>query len=358
MQYSLSQTDNDIVNCTFSEEVKVDPRIYNIINHNIPLMLPCSRDLTNMSQIHYDALGTKPLLKWLSGKTFDKKALHELITRIANVINKIHLAGICDEQIEFDPQFVYVSDYDDAISFICIPVDKATLDHMGNTGDMLKKLVLSIKTCNAYELVGFVIEQVSGDNFELLDFINRLSSIYAQHSERISNSMTPQENKQTIRTADAGAVDATKRNTQNPELAYSGREYVPEGVSVAPTVQKDNGVAPANKTALLFSGKQDIGSVPYLSPVDNNTEEARIYLAGEKITIGRSSDCTICLNATTISSHHAVINIASNGCTITDLNSTNKTYVNGTPLKPETPVRLKHQDLIAFNKVRYRFFVS
>lgn len=52
-----------------------------------------------------------------------------------------------------------------------------------------------------------------------------------------------------------------------------------------------------------------------------------------------------------ISSTHAKVTRAKNEWLITDLNSTNKTYVNGVKLEPNIPVRIKQDDVVMLANV-------
>jgi DNA-binding winged helix-turn-helix (wHTH) protein len=63
--------------------------------------------------------------------------------------------------------------------------------------------------------------------------------------------------------------------------------------------------------------------------------------AGENIA-GRGAECSVVVDATTVSRRHARILVVSGGATIEDLRSTNGTYVNRQPVS--APTRLKDGD--------------
>lgn len=54
-----------------------------------------------------------------------------------------------------------------------------------------------------------------------------------------------------------------------------------------------------------------------------------------------------------ISSNHAKITLVNNEWFITDLKSTNKTYINGTKLEPDIPAKIKHNDVIILANVTF-----
>lgn len=95
-----------------------------------------------------------------------------------------------------------------------------------------------------------------------------------------------------------------------------------------------------------------------LATDSNSTIILRSYDSGEShsiignMVIGRESDCGICLNYKKISRYHAKVHIASNGLFISDLQSSNGTFVNGK--RVTSPVLIEVGDEIQFGDQRYR----
>jgi class 3 adenylate cyclase len=77
------------------------------------------------------------------------------------------------------------------------------------------------------------------------------------------------------------------------------------------------------------------------------------WLTG-RCSVGRQRDNDLVLNETALSRHHALITLSPEGCLITDLRSSNGTYVNSAPVT--RPVGLHDSDELSFGnfKVRYR----
>ena len=84
------------------------------------------------------------------------------------------------------------------------------------------------------------------------------------------------------------------------------------------------------KQALLFGNK----TIPLVS----------------KITIGRDSSNDISINNQLCSRRHAVIQKIKDGFFISDLGSTNGTYINGSRIKADQWIRLKRGDVITVGK--------
>jgi len=72
------------------------------------------------------------------------------------------------------------------------------------------------------------------------------------------------------------------------------------------------------------------GKFGYALVVEGGPQTGLTYVLGEgDTTAGRAADAEIFLGDVTVSRHHAVFMMDDDGLTVTDLGSTNGTYVNG-----------------------------
>ncbi len=72
------------------------------------------------------------------------------------------------------------------------------------------------------------------------------------------------------------------------------------------------------------------GMFRYALVVDGGPQTGLTYVLGEgETSAGRSAESDIFLEDVTVSRHHAVFAVDGEGLTVTDLGSTNGTYVNG-----------------------------
>lgn len=82
-------------------------------------------------------------------------------------------------------------------------------------------------------------------------------------------------------------------------------------------------------------------------------EEGRVFeVSAAGVTLGRNSQCGICLEHAAVSRCHARIFEEHGGFFIEDLNSRNGLYVNG---RRGTRIRLQHDDLIKICGFQFRF---
>lgn len=78
-------------------------------------------------------------------------------------------------------------------------------------------------------------------------------------------------------------------------------------------------------------------------------------LGNTEVTIGRAPDNTYAINNSQVSGHHAVIRPQGQEYAIVDLQSTNKTYVNGQALPPQVAHILKPGDTIQVGQTSFEF---
>lgn len=69
-------------------------------------------------------------------------------------------------------------------------------------------------------------------------------------------------------------------------------------------------------------------------------------MINNNITIGRDRSCNFQIDDPLVSRKHAYIEFISNVAYIKDLGSTNSTYINNNPLKPNEQKRLRRGDVI------------
>jgi pSer/pThr/pTyr-binding forkhead associated (FHA) protein len=81
----------------------------------------------------------------------------------------------------------------------------------------------------------------------------------------------------------------------------------------------------------------------------------RIVLGPTPVTIGRTQDNQLVVNDPKASTHHAEIRPDGQGYSITDLGSTNGTFVNGQRLTPHVPRQLNPGDAVRIGDTQYNY---
>ena len=81
----------------------------------------------------------------------------------------------------------------------------------------------------------------------------------------------------------------------------------------------------------------------------------RTVAVQDTATIGRDNENDIVLETATVSRWHAVLLRDTAGVLLVDLESTNGTLINGRPVQPDEPVRLRDGDVIWLGEVVARY---
>ncbi len=97
------------------------------------------------------------------------------------------------------------------------------------------------------------------------------------------------------------------------------------------------------------------GFLPELFLVGVNTPTCAAYLIDKpSFVFGKSEQCDGCLAfSDEISREHARIDYREGHYTVTDLGSTNLTFLNGAPLAPQTETPLSPGDRLAFSVFQF-----
>jgi pSer/pThr/pTyr-binding forkhead associated (FHA) protein len=68
-------------------------------------------------------------------------------------------------------------------------------------------------------------------------------------------------------------------------------------------------------------------------------ERREIAITKEEFLIGRGSDCDLRLGSSAVSRHHCLVRVRGQEATVTDLGSSNGTFLNGKRVRSSSPLR-------------------
>ena len=112
-------------------------------------------------------------------------------------------------------------------------------------------------------------------------------------------------------------------------------------------------ILPGRRTAIsLPSERPKGGGQPCLVIISGAEMGRRIDLTHEEVSIGRSEQCTVCVNSDLVSRRHAVVNRVLGHYIVVDLKSTNGTFVNDQRVER---AELKDGDLLRAGKTVLKY---
>lgn len=101
-----------------------------------------------------------------------------------------------------------------------------------------------------------------------------------------------------------------------------------------------------SQNALVLMTTQKPRSEPYFIIKEDNAPARRVVLTEFPFTIGRARDCNLVLDQNGVSRLHARLDFQHEQVSVTDLGSTNGTYVNRQRLEAHKPCWLKAGDVV------------
>jgi len=115
-------------------------------------------------------------------------------------------------------------------------------------------------------------------------------------------------------------------------------------------------ILPGRRTAISLPSERPKGAgQPCLVIISGEEMGRRIELSHEEVSIGRSEQCTVCVNSDLVSRRHAVINRILGHTIVVDLKSTNGTFVNDQRVER---AELKDGDLLRTGKTVLKYLES
>jgi diguanylate cyclase (GGDEF)-like protein len=112
-------------------------------------------------------------------------------------------------------------------------------------------------------------------------------------------------------------------------------------------------IIPGRRTAISLPSERPKGAgQPCLVIIAGGEMGRRIDLTHEEVSIGRSEQCTVCVNSDLVSRRHAVVNRVLGHYIVVDLKSTNGTFVNDQRIER---AELKDGDLLRTGKTVLKY---
>jgi len=80
------------------------------------------------------------------------------------------------------------------------------------------------------------------------------------------------------------------------------------------------------------------------------------FRSGARVIIGRVPECAVVVEDQAVSSEHCALEQRGHGVVVLDLDSTNGTFVNGTPVEPDLAVNVEDEDVLTLGRYSFQFF--
>lgn len=276
------------------------------------------RDPNSKVKFYYDTNGYLDLLSYLEMHRFEEdEAMKFLIYLFEHLVRTN-----TNKPVVLQSDLIYLS-YDGGIlKFMALPLtmDKWVFQSEQSKA-FLKELIKVLKGENLYAISGFLVEQLKGKEVSLPNVLQGLHRLFDANKPKAPwyAKFLPKKQEDT---------------------------FVVNGLPKPAVIQKPHSPIEDElfmETMVLF-GRDDQSSF-----IDQKTKAIYIVQKDE-YHIGRDKGNDLCISDTFVSGKHAIFDSKSN--TLTDLNSSNGTFVNHEKIQERT---LNHGDIISFANHEFQF---
>ncbi|UFT99201.1 FHA domain-containing protein [Radiobacillus kanasensis] len=378
--------------------------------NSIPGLLPCvflERD--DGCYLQYDVISTATLKDYLSGSVTRDK-LSEVLLNVAHTLEEAELGGLRLDQFVVDPSHIYIDEITGRMVFLYLPINGMQQGELISFKQFLKELIASIPY-REKEDIDYYIELhnylVESKDVTTSTFFNTLKDLTPEHivektqhaeqsnSHFYSPGQAVSEVKSSVDNGTLTSQYSSKRVDKKKSKSLEIEEEVNykrvtrtelddrnsgflrqnsltgASINIGPSLRNnpsDDWEDDANGTTVLgtVSHQEEEGttflgnnnqqlSKPFLL-VDSSNE--KVYVTKDEFIIGRDPQQAdyICANKV-VGRVHAKLVMKQDEYFLQDNQSTNGSFVNGTKLKPNEKVKIRHEDKIKLANEEFEFRV-
>ena len=170
----LSVTSDGYVRCVAKEGEHIISEQITAINAS-NLSLPCMQDRYDSNVLYYHVGDNISVFDYIRSRVMDFELIKELAVGLGNVFIKLEESGLPNNKVITDIRYVFVSPSTRQIKVLQCPVD----EYSDNTSyqKIMTTLCYNIKSQNAYVAIGYILEAVKQDNFNIRVFTQRLGML-------------------------------------------------------------------------------------------------------------------------------------------------------------------------------------
>lgn len=170
----LSVTGDGYIKCVAKEEEHIISEQITAINAS-NLSLPCMRDRYESNVLYYHVADNISLFDYIRSKVMDFDLLKEIATNLGNVFIKLDEVGLQNSKIITDIRYIFISPNTKQLKVIQCPIEE--YNECTSYQKIMTSLCYNIKSQNAYVAIGYILEAVKQESFNIHVFTQRLSML-------------------------------------------------------------------------------------------------------------------------------------------------------------------------------------
>lgn len=169
----LSITGDGYIKCTAEKSEHIITEQITKIN-SANLSLPCMKDRYEDNVLFYHVGDSIPAAEYLKGTVLDFDMLKELAVNLAELFLGLREMGLSDKKVPSDIRYVFISPHTRQIKVIVCPI--AEYEERGSYQRIMNSICRSVRSKNAFLIIGRIMEGVNSPDFNLNNFKNLLES--------------------------------------------------------------------------------------------------------------------------------------------------------------------------------------
>lgn len=139
------------------------------------LSLPCMRDRYESNVLFYHIGDNISVYDYLRSKIMDFDSLKELVINLGDVFIKLEEAGLHNQKIIADIRYIFISPSTKQLKVMQCPIEEYS--EPASYQKVVDYICYNIKSENAYVAMGYILEGIRQDNFNIRNFVKRVSRL-------------------------------------------------------------------------------------------------------------------------------------------------------------------------------------
>lgn len=281
--------------------------------------------MQNKTAIRYELGGLLSLSCFLKQYRFEREEGYRFLIWLLEEMIKVNR----NKPIVMDARYIYLPPQGNFLRFLSVPLN---VEHWylqkAQCRSFTEAIAADFQTQEAYEIIGFLVRSVRGEEFSLTSLLQGLLVLKELYIRKPSFwKRLRRQSQQQAFTARAAVLAKA-----HEDKAFKEQE-VPSAVY---NMEKTSVLGMEERMGACLQG-----------------EEETYLLKGEVMEIGREEDCAICLQSSQVSKHHLRLRCAQGRWYARDLKSSNGSTLNGKRMQRE--MRLREGMVLQVADCRFTF---
>ena len=170
----LSLTGDGYIKCVADSEADIIAEQVTAINAS-NLSLPCMIDRYEKNVLFYHVGANISVFDYIKSAIMDFGTVKELAVNLAKLFIELESEGLPNDKIIADIRYIYINPSTKQLRVMQCPIEDFLEENSYQVA--MASICNNVKSKNAYIAIGYILEEVRQDGFELKNFVRRLEKL-------------------------------------------------------------------------------------------------------------------------------------------------------------------------------------